>query len=304
MDYGFDIGGTKIEISVFDKDLNEVWTKRIATPQTSYEAFLQAIIDLVLEADDKFLTKGNVGLGIPGIINPEDGTVFTTNIEVVKDKKLLDDLATQLKRPIFANNDANCFALSEAKHSEIEPHNNVLGIILGTGLGGGLVIDGKIVEGANGCGAEIGHIRLPLDAYVLIPKEVPLFSCGCGQKGCSERYLSGTGFSELYHFIYKQNLTATQIIANFNEKNSDAVAFIDLYLEMLAAYLGSLLSILDSEVIVLGGGLSNFDELYTELPKRLPKYLLKQIKVPKIKKAYYGDSGGTRGAALLTHSIA
>lgn len=303
MHYGFDIGGTKIEIGVFDDNFQPVWKKRVPTPHSSYEYFVQAIVDLTLEADQKFNTKGKVGLGIPGIIDRKANTVFTTNIEVVKNRPLLLDLESKLNRPIFAGNDANCFALSEAKNPEIASDKNVLGVILGTGLGGGLIIDGKIVEGANGCGAEIGHIRLPIDVYQLIPHQAPLFLCGCGQKGCSERYLSGSGASDLYQFLYKEPLTSEQIITRFEQGDSKAVEFVDLYLDLLAGYLGNLLSILDSEVIVLGGGLSNFEKLYQELPKRLPNYSLSQIKTPEIRKARYGDSGGTRGAALLTQSI-
>lgn len=300
MNYGFDIGGTKIEISVFDETFKEVWKKRVPTPQNNYDDFLQTITNLVLEADQKFGKEGNVGLGIPGIIDRKHGTVFTTNIEAVKNRPLMADLEAKLNRPIFANNDANCFALSEAMNDEIAKNQNVLGIILGTGLGGGLIIDGKIVEGANGCGAELGHIRLPIDAYQLIPNQPPLFLCGCGQKGCCERYLSGTGLAELYEELHHETLTAPQILDKFNQKEETAVQFVNLYLELLAVYLGNLLSILDSDVIILGGGLSNFDLLYSELPKRLPNHMLKQIKTPEIRKARYGDASGTRGAALLT----
>lgn len=299
MYYGFDIGGTKIEIGVFDEQMNEIWKKRVPTPQSSYEDFLEAVTALTLEADEKHAIKGNIGLGIPGIINRKAGTVFTTNIAVVKNKPLLHDLKLKLNRPIYADNDANCFALSEAHQNDIKHHKNVLGLILGTGLGGGLIINGQTVEGANGCGAEVGHVRLPIDAYQMIPNHPPLFLCGCGNKGCSERYLSGTGMAQLYAFLYQEPLKAQQIINRYHEKNPQALEFIDLFVEMLAAYLGSLLAVLDSDVIVLGGGLSNFDLLYLELPKRIPNYMLPNTKVPQIRKAFFGDSGGTRGAALL-----
>ncbi|XKM13961.1 N-acetylglucosamine kinase [Orbaceae bacterium ac157xtp] len=297
--YGFDIGGTKIEIGVFDEYLNQIWSKRIATPKESYNAFLTAIVELVLEADKKFSTKGMVGIGIPGMINHKEQTIYTTNIEMVKNKPFIADLTQAIGRNIAVENDANCFVLSESYHDDFKTSKNVLGIILGTGLGGGLVINHKIVAGNNGCGGEIGHIRMPIDMFDILGRDTPIIPCGCGLKGCCERYLSGTGFEWLYHHKYHQNLKAKTIIEHFYQGEPKAIEHTERYLDALSAYLGNLLMVLDAELVVFGGGLSNFEQIYQELPKRLPSYILKQMQLPRIEKARYGDSGGTRGAALL-----
>lgn len=297
--YGFDIGGTKIEIGVFDQNLNQLWCKRIATPQDSYNSFLEAVISLINEADDRFMTKGKIGIGVPGIIDEKNRTVYTTNIEMVKDKPFIVDLEKAVGRSVYVNNDANCFALSEAHDQRFSNYRNVLGVILGTGLGGGLIINHQIVAGANGCGGEIGHIRLPIDSLNILGKDIPLIKCGCGLTGCCERYLSGTGFEWLYQHFYYEKINAKTIIERYYQGHDSAKQHIERYLELLASYLGNVMMIVDAELIVIGGGLSNFDVIYQEVPQRLPKYILKQMKVPKIVKASYGDSGGTRGAALL-----
>lgn len=297
--YGFDIGGTKIEMAVFDLALNEIWRKRIDTPHDSYDAFLFAIINLIFEADQKFNSRGQIGIGIAGIVNQKDKTVFTTNIEMVKDKPFIRDLETRVGRDIRIDNDANCFVLSEAYNPEFNHYHSVIGLILGTGLGGGLAIDHAILSGANGCAGEIGHFKLPLNATKVLGNDIPLITCGCGQVGCSERYLSGTGFAWLYRHFYQQSLSAPEIIQRYYDQDKHAIAHVDRYLELLAMYLADILVVLDVELIVIGGGLSNFEQIYTELPKRLPRYLLKMMPPPRIEKARYGDAGGARGAALL-----
>ncbi|WP_392565871.1 N-acetylglucosamine kinase [Utexia brackfieldae] len=297
--YGFDVGGTKIEIAVFDKQLKEVWRKRIDTPHDSYHSFLEAFAGLVFEADEKFGQKGAVGIGVPGIVDVHHKTVFTTNIEIAKNKPFIQDLEKKLSRPIEINNDANCFTLSESHDPEFKQYANVLGVILGTGLGGGLVINQEIVSGLNGCAGEIGHMKLPIDALAILGADIPLMLCGCGQVGCCERYLSGTGFTWLYKHFYQESIPAPKIIEHYYAKEPKAVAHVDRYMELLALYLANLLVVLDAELVVIGGGLSNFDEIYAELPKRLPRYLLKMMKAPRIEKARFGDSGGARGAALL-----
>lgn len=298
--YGFDIGGTKIELAVFDQDLNQLWTKRIDTPKDSYQSFLNALVALINETDQRFSTKGQIGIGIPGSINDHDKTVYTTNIEAVKNKPLITDLEQAVNRPIMLNNDANCFALSEAYHQDFQQYNNVLGVILGTGLGGGIVIDHQIVNGANGCGGEIGHLSLPANMLAILGKDIPLIKCGCGLTGCCERYLSGTGFEWMYHHFYQHSLKAKTIIQHFYSEDSSAQQHVDRYLELLAAYLANVMMIIDPQLIVIGGGLSNFDLIYQEVPKRLTKYLLPRMTVPRIEKAKYGDAGGARGAALLS----
>ncbi|WP_392560222.1 N-acetylglucosamine kinase [Orbus mooreae] len=298
--YGFDIGGTKIEIAVFDEHFQQIWCKRVPTPQDSYEAFLASVVSLVEEADNKFNTLGQIGIGMPGMIDHKNRTIYTTNINVVKNKPFIDDIETKLGRPIAINNDANCFALSEALDDEYHNYHNVISVILGTGLGGGIVINRQVISGANGCTGEIGHIRLPVDMFTILGHDIPLIECGCGQKGCCERYLSGTGFEWLYQHFYHESLSAKVIINNYNAGDERANEHVERYLELLAAYFGNLMMIVDAELIVIGGGLSNFEQIYQQVPQRMAKYLLKQMRVPHIAKAKYGDSGGARGAALLS----
>lgn len=299
MFYGIDIGATKIELAVFDQDFNQLWTKRINTPQESYQDFLMAVVNLVKEADTRFSALNLIGIGIPGTYVEKDKTVYTTNIEVVKNKPFIRDLERGVNRSVYVNNDANCFALSEAYNENFLNHTNVLGLILGTGLGGGLIINHQIISGANGCSGEIGHMRLSVDGLQILGTDIPLVPCGCGLTGCCERYLSGTGFEWLYQHFYQRNLTARTIIEYYYLGYQSARQHVDRYLELLASYIGNLMVIIDPELIVIGGGLSNFDLIYKELPKRLPKYMLHNMHVPKIEKAKYGDAGGARGAALL-----
>lgn len=297
--YGFDIGGTKIELSVFNDNLDALWTKRIATPLTSYRDFLNCITDLVYEADDKFSQRGLVGIGIPGFINNHQRTIYTTNIEVIQNKPFVQQLEDNIRRPVVINNDANCFALSEAFHADFQGYQTVLGVILGTGLGGGIVHQQQIISGANGCTGEFGHIRLPIDALDILGWDIPIIACGCGAKGCCEKYLSGNGFEWLYAHFYQHSLSAPTIIKHYYQGQAEAVAHVERYVELLFLYLAHLNMIIDADLIVIGGGVSQFDALYQLVPKRIANYMLKQMIVPRVEKARYGDAGGSRGAALL-----
>lgn len=297
--YGFDMGGTKIEIAVFDAQLQPVWQKRVPTPQDSYEALLHVFIALTQEADQRFQTKGQVGIGLAGIPNLREGSVFTTNVPKTKNQPLIRDLEKALARPIRIENDANCFALSEAYDDARKEHSCVLGVILGTGLGAGMIINGQPFSGANGIAGEIGHMRLPADCLAILGHDIPLAPCGCGKNGCAERYLSGTGFEWLYAHFYQESCRAPDIIARYYQGDLQATAHVDRFLTLLAAYLGNICTVLDPDLIVFGGGLSNFDEIYRQLPTLIQPYLFSTAKVPAIEKAKYGDSGGVRGAALL-----
>lgn len=299
MYYGFDMGGTKIEMGVFDSSLNRLWTKRIATPKHDYLALLQIFTDLVKEADQIFSCEGHIGIGIPGLIERDKGIIFATNVPCAKEKPLVNDLQHRLQRPVLVENDANCFALSEALDVEFQQYPSVLGMILGTGLGGGLVINGKIFSGYNSTTGEIGHLRLTVDLLKIVGFDIPLLKCGCGQYGCVENYLSGRGFEWLYQYYYHESFSARQIIENYYEGNKKAIEHIDRFLRLMSAYLGNILTIIDPHLLVIGGGLSNFDLLYSELAKQIPAYLFEVAKVPRIEKARYGDAGGVRGAAFL-----
>lgn len=299
MFYGFDMGGTKIELGVFDENLKRVWRKRVPTPREDYQALLNTFKDLTEEADKQFNIVGKVGIGIPGLIDRDSGIVFTTNVPSAKGKPLFNDLEKCLNRPIKMDNDANCFALSEAWDDDFRAYPSVLGVILGTGLGGGLVINGQVFSGRNSTAGEIGHLRLPVDALSVLGEDIPLVRCGCGKLGCIENYLSGKGFEWLYQHFCHESLPAPVIIENYHADEPGAVEHVERYLSLLAVCMGNLLTLFDPHLVVIGGGLSHFDEIYTELPKRLPANLFALAKVPRIEKARYGDAGGVRGAAFL-----
>jgi len=219
-------------------------------------------------------------------------------------RRLQEDLQERLGRPVFIDNDANCFALSEAMDAANHGVASVLGVILGTGVGAGMIFRGQIHNGLNHVAGELGHMRLPIDALQAFGGDLPVFACGCGQRGCIDNYLSGRGFEQLFFHRFSERLAAVDIIQRYREGHPATVVFVEQFFELMACCFAGYLAILDPALIVLGGGLSNFDELYRELPKRLPRYMLKFARVPRIEKARHGDAGGVRGAAFLPLSAA
>ncbi|WP_325892787.1 N-acetylglucosamine kinase [Grimontia sp. NTOU-MAR1] len=299
MYYGFDVGGTKIEFGAFDSDLKRQATERVPTPGDNYEQLIETLAALVAKYDHKFDCEGTVGIGIPGIEKVEDGSVLTVNVPAAKGRTLRADLEAKIGRAVALNNDANCFALSEAWDEELQGEKVVLGLILGTGFGGGLIVDGKVVSGKNNVAGELGHMRMPIDAWLHLGENAPIFDCGCEKKGCIDNYLSGRGFEMLYKHFYSEEKKAIDIINAFKFGEEKACEFVEKYMEMLAMVFAGLFTGIDPDVVVLGGGLSNFEYIYEEMPKRVPKYLLSIANTPKIIKAKHGDSGGVRGAAFL-----
>lgn len=298
--YGLDIGGTKIELAVFNQQLEKQHSERIETPKEDYEQWLTAIVELVKKADRQFACQGSVGLGIPGFVNHTTGLAEITNIRAADNRPILKDLAERLEREVRAENDANCFALSEAWDPDNQQYPFVLGLILGTGFGGGLVFNGKIHSGQTGMAGELGHLQLNYHALKLLGwDKAPIYQCGCGNVACLDNYLSGRGFEMLYRDFVGESLSAKQIIQHFYQGQQSAVDFVQIFIELAAISLGNIITALDPNVIVLGGGLSNFDYLYQALPKALPPHLMRSANVPLIKKAKHGDSGGVRGAAAL-----
>lgn len=299
MYYGFDMGGTKIELAVFDNALNQVWQKRVSTPKNDYQALLNAFLSLTQEADEKFNCQGKIGVGVPGIVNHAEGTVFTTNVPAAKYKPLIHDLAKILQRPVKVENDANCFALSEAWDPEFKRYPTVLGLILGTGVGGGFIINGKVLPGKNGIAGEIGHMNLSVRGAKLFGDIVPEIVCGCGQTACFETYLSGPGFERIYSSFTGQKRSAIEIIELYKQRDPEAIQHVERYMSLLAMFMGQVVTVFDPDLVVIGGGLSQFDDIYQHLPEILPQYLYGIATMPAIEKARYGDSGGARGAACL-----
>lgn len=299
MYYGLDIGGTKIALGVYSGERALQWERRIATPHSDYPTFLQAIVNLVAEADSRFGCQGSVGIGIPGMPEIDEGRLYAANLPAATGHPLRADLSRLLGREVRIENDANCFALSEAWDDDLRSYPVVMGLILGTGVGGGIVVNGRPVTGHSFITGEFGHTCLPAVALDILGRDLPLTLCGCGKRGCTENYLSGRGFAWLWHHFYRQPLDAMQIVARYRAGDDRAHDHVARFTDLLAACLGDWLTALDPHVVVLGGGLSNFSELYAPLAARLPHYLLPLARVPRILPARYGDAGGMRGAAFL-----
>ncbi|MCY9878193.1 N-acetylglucosamine kinase [Vibrio natriegens] len=299
MYYGFDVGGTKIEFGAFNEKLERVATERVPTPTDNYELLVDTIADLISKYDAEFGCEGTIGLGLPGMEDADDATVLTVNVPAAKGKPLRADLEAKIGRSVKIENDANCFALSEAWDEDLQGEPSVLGLILGTGFGGGFIYEGKVFSGRNHVAGEVGHMRLPIDAWFHLGDNAPLLGCGCGKKGCLDSYLSGRGFELIYAHYFGEQKKAIDIIKAYGEGEVSAVEHVERFMELLAICLGNIFTATDPNVVVLGGGLSNFDLIYEEMPKRIPKHLLSVAKCPKIIKAKHGDSGGVRGAAFL-----
>lgn len=298
--YGLDVGGTKIELAAFNEKLEKLYSERVPTPQNDYEAWLSTVETLIHNADAQFGEKGTIGLGLPGFVNRETGVAEVTNIRAADGKTLIKDLSERLGREVRAENDANCFALSEAWDESNQSFSTVLGLIIGTGFGGGFVFDGKIHSGRIGMAGEVGHMKLNHHALQLLGwDKAPIYDCGCGNKACLDTYISGRGFEFLFADLVGEKISAKEIIERFYNNDPQAVEFVEKYVELMAVSIADLITILDPDMIVFGGGLSNFDHIYDALPKALPKHLMRTAKVPVFKKAIHGDSGGTRGAAAL-----
>lgn len=299
MYYGFDIGGSKIALGVYDAVRQLQFEKRVATPHDSYPAFLAAISGLVNEADAQFGVPGQVGIGIPGMPETDEGLLYAANLPAASGHPVRADLSRLLNRDVRIDNDANCFVLSEAWDDEFRHYPVVMGLTLGTGVGGGLVINGKAVTGRNYIAGEFGHTRLPIDAVALLGWDIPVRRCGCGQHGCAETYLSGRGFAWLYQHFYHQPLQAPEIIARWHAGDDKARAHVERFVDLLAICLGNWLTVVDAHLVVIGGGLSNFSYLTEALGARLPRALLSVARTPRIEAARHGDGGGMRGAAFL-----
>ena len=297
MRIGIDLGGTKIEAICLAADGAELARQRIASPQGNYDATIQAIVELVADIENLKEKTSSIGIGIPGTISPTSGLVKNANSTWLIGKALDQDLTTALGRPVRLANDANCFTLSEATDGAAKGAANVFGVILGTGVGGGIVIDGNIVTGPNSIAGEWGHNPLPW----ITDDERPGPDCYCGKSGCIETFLNGAALEQLYPAkSYQAGTLAAEEIAEL-ASNNEAVAgrAIDIYAERLARALASVINVLDPDVIVLGGGLSNIDKLYDQVPSLWQNWVFSDEISTKLVKNRHGDSSGVRGAAWL-----
>ena len=299
--YGLDIGGTKMELVAYDHKHEKAYSKRIDTPADSYETFKSTIHSLVTETDNRFDTRGCIGIGIPGLIEPDSSKALVANIPEANGKNLQADLEFILDRPVKIENDANCFTLSEAIGGAGEGFDSVFGVILGTGCGGGLYLKNKLYAGKNNLAGEWGHTPLPFHAMELGGVDFPILDCGCGLRGCLDNYLSGRGLENIYQHYAGEKRTGKEIVQLYRHHDDHAEHTVNIFSELLACGLGSMTNVLDPGVIVLGGGLSNFDDLYDIVPPLMKKYTLKIGRLPEVRKACFGDAGGARGAAMLNH---
>jgi fructokinase len=295
MRIGVDLGGTKIEAVALDDGGAELWRRRIATPAADYDKTLAAIAGLVFAAERKLSRQGTVGIGAPGAISAVTGAIKNSNSTGLIGRPLDRDLADILHRPIRIENDANCFALSEATDGAGRDGRVVFGVILGTGVGGGIVIDKSLVGGRNRIAGEWGHNTLPW----VRQDEWPGAQCYCGKYGCIETYLCGAGLARQYQALTQRSLSATDIAAAAHNGDQGALDSLSRYRDRLARSLASVINVLDPDIIVLGGGLSNIGALYAGLGDLILKFAFTDVLHTKIVRAVHGDSSGVRGAAWL-----
>jgi fructokinase len=297
MRIGIDLGGTKIEAICLAADGNEIARQRVNSPQNEYQATIRAITDLVANVEATTGQAGSIGIGIPGTISPASGLVKNANSTWLIGKPLDKDLSTALGRPVRLDNDANCFALSESIDGAAQGAASMFGVILGTGVGGGIVINGDIVTGPNSIAGEWGHNPLPW----INEAEAAGSACYCGQTGCIETFLNGAGLAGIFpaKSYHATTLTAVEI-ADLAEKNEAiSIGVIEIYANRLARALASVINILDPEVIVLGGGLSNIGRLYEVVPTLWQNWAFSDEISTKLVRNMHGDSSGVRGAAWL-----
>jgi fructokinase len=285
---GIDLGGTKIEGLALDPAGRELLRKRIPTPTGGYDATLVAVRDLVSQIEASLSENGTVGIGIPGAPSRITGLIKNANSTCLIGKPFKHDLEQALGREVRLENDANCFALSEATDGAGQGAAVVFGVILGTGVGGGIVVDGKLLTGPNHIAGEWGHNPLPLPRQ----DDLPLPKCYCGRSGCIEAYLSGPALARDHLHGTGTPLTTEEIVALQGES-------LARYEERLARALASVINVLDPDVVVLGGGMSNVSRLYAEVPRLWTRYVFSDHVATRLARHVHGDSSGVRGAAWL-----
>lgn len=295
MRFGIDLGGTKIEIAGLDGNGRELLRERVPTPQSDYDACIRAMRDLVFGAEGKLGRTGSVGVGIPGTISPRTGLVKNANSTALIGHPLDRDLGDALSRPVRVANDANCFTLSEATDGAAAGKEIVFGIIAGTGVGGGVCVHGRMLAGAHAIAGEWGHNPLPRPRL----EEVPGPSCYCGRTGCIESWCSGPALSGRYEAKTGKKLAAYEIARLADQSEPIARIVMERFFDRFARSIAHVVNILDPDVVVLGGGLSNIESLYQELPRRIAGYAFCPEGETRIVRNMHGDSSGVRGAAWL-----
>ena len=299
MRVGVDIGGTKIEAIALDGHGEPRFRERVPTPRGSYDGTIEAIAGLVSRAE-AVVGTATVGVGMPGVISPASGLVKNANSTWLNGRPLHEDLTARLARPVKLANDANCFALSEATDGAAAGKPVVFGVILGTGVGGGVIVHGRVVGGANAIAGEWGHNALPWPE----DDERPGPPCYCGRTGCIETFLSGPAMARDHAAATGTRMEAMDLVRAAERGDGDAEATLVRYERRLARGLAAVINLLDPDVIVLGGGLSNVTRLYERVPRLWSEFVFSDAIVTRLVRAAHGDSSGVRGAAWLWNAAA
>ncbi len=292
---GIDLGGTKTEIIALDDGGQELLRKRVTTTRGDYAATLTTIESLVEAAERELGAQGTVGIGTPGTISPATGRMRNCNSTWLNGKALRDDLEQRLGRDVHIENDANCFAMSEATDGAGAGHRVVFGVILGTGVGGGIVVDGKLLAGRNRVAGEWGHNPLPWQR----DDERPGPACYCGKNSCIETFLSGPGLSGDHARHNGIELSAKEIVTAAERDEACSLASVERYEDRLARALAHVINVLDPDAIVLGGGMSNVTRWYQSVPQLWSQWVFADRVDTLLLRNQHGDSSGVRGAAWL-----
>jgi len=295
MQLGIDLGGTKIAAAVLGQDGRTLWASRVATPRDDYDATVEAIARLVAEGDRAAGSTCTVGVGMPGAISPATGLVKNANSTWLNGRRLHADLARRLAREVRLANDANCLAVSEAVDGAAAGAQVVFGVILGTGVGGGIAVDGRVMIGRNAVAGEWGHNPLPWPTDDERPGPV----CYCGLRGCLETFLSGPALAAEYRARGGRDLAATMVAGAADDGDALAAATISVWMSRMARALATVVNLLDPDVIVVGGGLSRIARLYDDVPRLWSPWVFSDRVDTPLVPARHGDASGVRGAARL-----
>mgnify|MGYP001815893968 CR=1 FL=1 len=296
MHYGIDVGGTKTEFSIFDHDFKRIHSHRTKTPVDDYAAFIRTISELVAGGDASYGKECTIGVGLTGLVDRQ-GRSFSVNVPCLNGMQVQDDLVAAIGRRVCCINDVRAFALSEARGGAAEGCDTMVGIILGTGAASGTCHNGILNVGANGVAGEWGH--LPMAAGLMQRHKLPTFECSCGNTGCAELYVSGPGLARLAQHFINEDVDSAECVARFRQGDSAAGNVINIWIDCVASIVSQLVLHINPDVIVVGGGLSNIDELYGRVPDIAKTMLPATVSPPPIRRAVFGDDSGVRGAAII-----
>ena len=291
---GVDLGGTKTEIVVLDRNDQAIYRHRVATPAQDYAEILQMIETEVARAENELGAIAQIGIGTPGALSPDSGSLRNSNTLVMNGRPFLDDIQTRLAREVRIENDANCFALSEARNGAGQGYPVVFGVIIGTGTGGGIVVNGQLINGPHAISGEWGHNPLPWHRT-----EDGETECYCGKRACIETFLSGPGFAANFSRDYGKHYSSEEITRRAQDGEADCIEMLSRYSDQMARALAHLINILDPAAVVFGGGMSNIDAIYEQVPGLLPGYVFSDFVDTPLLKARHGDASGVFGAAML-----